>query len=112
MARISPTSASGATGYVRLKLFRFALRGHEAPSRKAVMTCLALARCRLLLNCILPAAVALFFARAVRAEDLTQTYTRATPPPREALERLSLKMGWSLYLPVEGLRDGLFSVQP
>lgn len=37
--------------------------------------------------------------------------TRATPPPREALERLSLVGAWHARLPVHGQRDGIFSVQ-
>src|SRR5262249_19146677 len=45
------------------------------------------------------------------AEDMSNVYTHAQPPPRDALERLNLKIGWSAYLPVEGMKDGLFSVQ-
>src|SRR5258708_3998573 len=55
--------------------------------------------------------LAVVSAAPLHAEDMTQVYTRSEPPPREALERLNLKLGWSLYLPVEGLRDGIFSIQ-
>jgi outer membrane protein assembly factor BamB len=67
---------------------------------------------RLFRTCLLltPAAV-LTALVPLRAEDLSEIYTQPTPPPREALDRLNLKVGWSLNLPVEGKRDGLFSVQ-
>ncbi|HEY1860427.1 MAG TPA: PQQ-binding-like beta-propeller repeat protein [Gemmataceae bacterium] len=67
---------------------------------------------RIRLGLILPAVLCLFAVSASNAEDLSQTYTRAEPPSREALDRLNLKLGWSVYLPLEGRRDGIYSVQP
>jgi outer membrane protein assembly factor BamB len=46
-------------------------------------------------------------AQPARAE----TYTTPLPPPREVLDRLNLKMAWRLYVPMDGRRDGLASVQ-
>jgi outer membrane protein assembly factor BamB len=40
-----------------------------------------------------------------------QLHTRPIPPPAEDLDRLNLKTAWSTYVPDEGLRDGMFSVQ-
>src|SRR5688500_8527154 len=50
-------------------------------------------------------------ALCVQANDLTRTYTQPAVPPREALERLNLQMAWRVFLPTEGRRDRLFSVQ-
>jgi outer membrane protein assembly factor BamB len=38
-------------------------------------------------------------------------YTRPLPPPPEVLDRLNLQMAWQLYVPMDGTRDGLFSIQ-
>jgi outer membrane protein assembly factor BamB len=40
-----------------------------------------------------------------------QVYTRPEPPPREVLDRLNLRLNWFTYLPMDGTRDGLSSVQ-
>jgi hypothetical protein len=40
-----------------------------------------------------------------------QVYTRPEPPPREVLDRLNLRLRWFAYLPMDGARDGLASVQ-
>ncbi len=43
--------------------------------------------------------------------DRSQTYTTPFPPPREVLDRLNLQMGWRTYVPTDGRRDGLATVQ-
>src|SRR5688572_16018536 len=48
---------------------------------------------------------------SVRAGELSRTYTQPPVPPREALERLNLQMAWRVFLPTDGRRDRLFSVQ-
>lgn len=40
-----------------------------------------------------------------------QLYTRPLPPPRAVLDRLNLQMAWAMYVPVDGRRDGLATVQ-
>src|SRR5262249_5056002 len=37
--------------------------------------------------------------------------TRPDPPPRETLDRLNLTMAWRNFVPIDGERDGLASVQ-
>jgi hypothetical protein len=66
---------------------------------------------RIHLGWILLSIPSIFAVSLLHAEDLSETFTRAEPPPREALERLNLKLAWSVYLPLEGKRDGIFSVQ-
>jgi outer membrane protein assembly factor BamB len=66
---------------------------------------------RPLLNCLVVVAALVFGSAVLGVEDLSDTYTRPTVPSREALDRLNLKIGWSLNLPVESMRDGIFSVQ-
>ena len=44
-------------------------------------------------------------------DENTRIYTNPSPPPREALDRLNLKMAWRAYVPVEGRRDGLLRVE-
>ena len=51
------------------------------------------------------AAVALFLGVSTLSfADNTRVYTRALPPDKAALERLNLRIEWTLYLPVEGRR--------
>jgi outer membrane protein assembly factor BamB len=45
------------------------------------------------------------------AQSLARTYTRPPVPPREHLDRLNLKLAWQLFVPMDGVRDGFFSVQ-
>jgi outer membrane protein assembly factor BamB len=45
------------------------------------------------------------------AQNLARTYTTPLVPPREHLDRLNLKMDWRVWLPLDGRRDGFFSVQ-
>jgi hypothetical protein len=49
-------------------------------------------------------------AGAVTAQD-PRLFSRPMIPPREALDRLNLQLGWRTYIPVEGRRDGIFTVQ-
>ncbi len=53
----------------------------------------------------------LLTASPVWGQRWNQLHTRASPPATEALDRLNLKMAWSTYVPDEGLRDRIFSVQ-
>src|SRR5262245_23660341 len=48
---------------------------------------------------------------AAAQPDLSKQYSRPTVPPREVLDRLALKLGWQTYVPMDGRRDGLASVQ-
>jgi outer membrane protein assembly factor BamB len=41
----------------------------------------------------------------------SQIYSRPEPPPREVLDRLNLVQAWRAYVPTDGERDGLMSVQ-
>ena len=47
----------------------------------------------------------------LRPGQLHNFNSKAAPPDKAALTRLNLKTEWSLYLPVEGHRDGLTQVQ-
>jgi outer membrane protein assembly factor BamB len=53
----------------------------------------------------------LFIATPLKAQHWTQLHTRPEPPASDALDRLNLKMAWSAYVPTQGPRDGLFTVQ-
>jgi outer membrane protein assembly factor BamB len=56
--------------------------------------------------------IALFLTgAAILAQDPSQVFTRPTVPSREALDRLNLKLAWRIFLPTDGRRDGIFSVQ-
>jgi outer membrane protein assembly factor BamB len=44
-------------------------------------------------------------------DDRTRLYSNPELPPREALDRLNLKQEWSLYVPMDGRKDGYISVQ-
>jgi outer membrane protein assembly factor BamB len=50
-------------------------------------------------------------AAALPAQGPEQLFTRPALPTREVLDRLHMKMAWRLYVPMDGRRDGLFSVQ-
>jgi outer membrane protein assembly factor BamB len=56
---------------------------------------------------------AVLVAAAVVAgqESLARLYTHPLTPPDEALERLHLKLAWRTFIPTDGRRDGLLSVQ-
>lgn len=45
------------------------------------------------------------------AQDVQRVFSRPTLPPREALDRLNLKVAWRTYVPTDGKRDGLKSIQ-
>lgn len=45
------------------------------------------------------------------AKGLSELFTRPALPAPEALDRLNLRLAWRVYVPTEGRRDGLFSVQ-
>jgi hypothetical protein len=48
---------------------------------------------------------------ALGQPDRTNLYSVPAVPPRDVLERLNLRLAWSVLIPVEGRRDGLLSVQ-
>jgi outer membrane protein assembly factor BamB len=50
-------------------------------------------------------------AVSAKAQDDRKLYTRPTLPSPRVLSRLNLKLAWRLYVPTDGRRDGLFSVQ-
>ncbi|HXG10270.1 MAG TPA: PQQ-binding-like beta-propeller repeat protein [Gemmataceae bacterium] len=50
-------------------------------------------------------------AATATAQDPKQVYTRPALPPREALDRLNLKLGWYVGVPMDGTRDGIFTLQ-
>ncbi len=54
-------------------------------------------------------AAAQFSGRETHIEG--RHFTNPAPPSRQALDRLNLKLGWRVYLPVAGKRDGIFSIQ-
>ncbi len=56
-------------------------------------------------------AAVLLAGATVEAQDAKRLYTNPSVPPREALERLNLKLAWRTYVPMDGRRDGILSVQ-
>lgn len=55
--------------------------------------------------------VMLLAVSAVAAQNPARQYTRPSVPPRELLDPLNLEKGWATYLPVDGFRDGVHSMQ-
>jgi outer membrane protein assembly factor BamB len=55
--------------------------------------------------------VALVLATAGLTPADFRIFTRPSPPSRDVLDRLGLTQAWTLRIPVQGQRDGLFSVQ-
>jgi hypothetical protein len=53
----------------------------------------------------------LLTATMVSAQNPARVYATARVPPQEDLDRLNLKRAWYVYLPTDGRRDGLFSMQ-
>src|SRR5262245_1261503 len=50
-------------------------------------------------------------ATTVLAQEPSRIYTRPALPLRDALDRLNLKMAWYVYVPMDGRKDGIFTVQ-
>jgi outer membrane protein assembly factor BamB len=48
---------------------------------------------------------------AALAQDRDLIWSSPAVPPREALDRLNLKLAWSSFVSTEGMRDGIASVQ-
>jgi len=48
---------------------------------------------------------------AVSAQGPSTLYTQPQVPSPEVLDRLNLRLAWRTFLPTEGRRDGIFSVQ-
>jgi outer membrane protein assembly factor BamB len=57
--------------------------------------------------------VALFVAAAVALgqEGTIRIHTKPVLPSLETLDRLNLKMAWKIKVPMDGLRDGFFTLQ-
>jgi outer membrane protein assembly factor BamB len=53
----------------------------------------------------------LLIVTPVSAQVQSRQYSNPSVPSRQALDRVNLKLGWRTFLPVEGRRDGIFSVQ-
>ncbi len=53
----------------------------------------------------------LLIGAVVTAQGPIRLYTQPPVPNPEILDRLNLKLAWRTYLPTEGRRDGIFSVQ-
>jgi outer membrane protein assembly factor BamB len=47
----------------------------------------------------------------VSAQGPSTLYTQPSLPSSDTLDRLNLRLAWRIYLPTEGRRDGIFSVQ-
>lgn len=56
-------------------------------------------------------AVLLGAAALATAGERSRRYSEPAVPSREALDRLNLKLAWRTYVPTDGRRDGLESVQ-
>jgi outer membrane protein assembly factor BamB len=50
-------------------------------------------------------------ATTAAADQYPNVYTRPTVPPREALDRLDLVLGWRTFLPMDGQKDGIATIQ-
>ncbi len=57
------------------------------------------------------AATTLALSAAPAQDPAYQLYTNPSTPPREALDRLNLTLGWRAYVPVQGRRDGILTAQ-
>ncbi len=53
----------------------------------------------------------ILLAGAAATAQNSRLHTAPSVPSREALERLNLKLGWRAYVPMDGRRDGLISIQ-
>jgi outer membrane protein assembly factor BamB len=51
-------------------------------------------------------------ASMASAEPITRLHTRPTVPTADTLKRLNLDLAWRTYIPVDGTKDGILSVQP
>jgi outer membrane protein assembly factor BamB len=51
------------------------------------------------------------FGTTLWAQDPTRAHTRPLVPDSEELGRLNLQLSWRVYLPSDGLRDGIYSFQ-
>src|SRR5262245_17109734 len=61
-----------------------------------------------ILAALLAAAVA---ATPAWSQPPRSLVTNPVPPAREALDRLNLQVGWRARLPIDGMRDGIATVQ-
>jgi hypothetical protein len=53
----------------------------------------------------------LVLSQALATAQTSRMYTRPAVPSEADLDRLNLKVGWRVYVPTEGRRDGIFRVQ-
>jgi outer membrane protein assembly factor BamB len=63
------------------------------------------------MNKLTGAVLALVLSQAVATAQSSRLYTQPKLPSNADLDRLNLKIGWRAYVPTEGRRDGIFSVQ-
>jgi outer membrane protein assembly factor BamB len=56
-------------------------------------------------------AALLLTAALASAQDPARRYSQPTVPSDETLQRLNLKLGWRTYIPMDGRRDSVFSIQ-
>jgi outer membrane protein assembly factor BamB len=50
-------------------------------------------------------------AMALPAQERQRIYSNPAPLPREVLDRLNLEQAWRTFIPVDGRKDGFFSIQ-
>jgi outer membrane protein assembly factor BamB len=56
-------------------------------------------------------AAALLISASASAQDPTKLYSQPSVPDTETLERLNLKQEWRAFIPMDGRRDSVFSMQ-
>src|SRR6266545_1426788 len=56
-------------------------------------------------------AVLVLVGSPLRAQDPKRVFNRPAVPPATVLDRLNLRMAWRAYVPTDGTRDGIFSIQ-
>jgi outer membrane protein assembly factor BamB len=60
---------------------------------------------------LIGAMAALVLTQAMATAQTNRIYTRPAVPSEADLDRLNLKIGWRIYVPTEGRRDGIVRVQ-
>jgi outer membrane protein assembly factor BamB len=58
-----------------------------------------------------PALAAAIIAASVSAQDPAKLYSQPAVPDQDALQRLNLKLEWRAFIPMDGRRDSVFSMQ-
>jgi hypothetical protein len=60
---------------------------------------------------LLALASVLLTAAVALAQNDVRLHTNPKAPPKDVLEKLNLKQAWHIKVPVDGLRDGFYSLQ-